>query len=138
MGFFWNGHHCLIPGILYLPVAEGGQGLIHIESKFLAMRLQTLQKLLYCSVPLRWVEFGLSILTDLGGIGLDKHLFLMEKPFEERAQGLCPNFYTSVIRSWKCFCLSRTEEVHYGISEPLFFNPLIKLPSSCLVLFHCF
>ncbi len=23
--FFWNGHHWLIPEILYLPVAEGGQ-----------------------------------------------------------------------------------------------------------------
>ncbi len=41
-----------------------------------------------------------------------------------------PNFYTSVIRAWKYFYFSRTEEVHYGISEPLFFNPLIKLPSS--------
>ncbi len=122
--FFWNGHHWLIPGILYLPVAEGGQGLIHIESKILAMRLQTLQRLLYCSAPLQWTAFGLSILTDLGGIGLDKQLFLMEKQFEERAQCFFPNFYTSVIRSWKYFYFSRTEEVHYGISEPLFFNPL--------------
>jgi len=102
-------------------VAEGGQGLIHIESKILAMRLQTLQRLLYCSTPLRWVTFGLSILSDLGGIGLDKQLFLMEKPFEEKAHVFFPNFYISVIKSWNYFNFSRTEEVHYGISEPLFF-----------------
>lgn len=128
--FFWNGHHWLIPGILYLPVAEGGQGLIHIESKILAMRLQTLQRLLYCSAHLRWVPFGLSILTDLGGIGLDKQLFLMEKPFEEKAICLFPNFYMSVIKSWKYLSFSRTEDLHYGVSEPLFFNPFMKLPSN--------
>ncbi len=76
-------------------MAEGGQGLIHIESKILAMRLQTLQKLLYCSVPLRWVEFGLSILTDLGGIGLDKHLFLMEKPLRKEHKVFVQFLYIS-------------------------------------------
>jgi len=62
-------------------------------------------------------------------------MFLMEKPFEEKAHVFFPNFYRSVIKSWKYFNFSRTEEVHYGISEPLFFNPLIKLPSnvSCFV-----
>ncbi len=30
----WNGHHWLIPEILYLPMAEGGQGLIHNAQKY--------------------------------------------------------------------------------------------------------
>ncbi len=47
VNFFWDGCHWLPPGILYLPVAEGGQGLIHLESKVLAMRLQNLYKNFY-------------------------------------------------------------------------------------------
>ncbi len=101
-------------------MAEGGQGLIHIESKILAMRLQTLQRLLYCSAPLQWTAFGLSILTDLGGIGLDKQLFLMEKQFEERAQCFFPNFYTSVIRSWKYFISQEQKRYIMGFQNLCF------------------
>ncbi len=41
VNFLGDGCHWLPPGILYLPVAEGGQGLIHLESKVMAMRLQS-------------------------------------------------------------------------------------------------
>lgn len=56
--FSWDRNHCLCPGVLYLPVAEGGQGLVYITSKVKAMRLQSAQKLLY-GIDLPWVEFGL-------------------------------------------------------------------------------
>ncbi len=57
----------------------------------------------------------------------------------ERAQGFGPNFYTSVIRSCKYLYLSRTDEVHYGISEALFFLiPLYNYNLVCLDLFHGF
>lgn len=123
--FFWNGLHCLIPGILYLPVAEGAQGLIHIESEISAMRLQTLQRLLYCSAPVQWVTSGLSVLTDLGGIGLDKQFFLMEKHFpyfEERAHCLFPNFDLSVIKSWKY--LLEQKMCTMGFQNLCFLTPL--------------
>lgn len=67
-----------------LPVTEGGQGLIHLESKVLAMRLQTLQKLLYSSDEVPWVVFGRSILKYIGGIGIDKQLFLMQRSFVKK------------------------------------------------------
>lgn len=130
VNFFWDGCHWLPPGVLYLPVAEGGQGLIHLESKIMAMRLHTLQKLLYCSDQVPWVVIGLHILKSLGGIGLDKQLFLMQKSFVEKTLFLPFSFYGSVIKSWDCFKLVRQEDEHYGIEEPLFFNPLFEMPSN--------
>lgn len=44
VNLIWNSCHWPPQGILYLPVAEGVQGFIHLESKVLAMRLQMLQK----------------------------------------------------------------------------------------------
>lgn len=128
--FFWDGCHWLPPGVLYLPVAEGGQGLIHLESKIMAMRLHTLQKLLYSSDQVPWVVFGLYILKSVGGMGLDKQLFLMQKSFVEKTHFLPLSFYKSVFKSWDCFKLLRHEDEHYGIAEPLFFNPLFEMPSN--------
>uniref|UniRef100_A0A4W5KWL2 Reverse transcriptase domain-containing protein n=1 Tax=Hucho hucho TaxID=62062 RepID=A0A4W5KWL2_9TELE len=61
--FFWDGHHWLPPAILYLPVNEGGQGLIDVNAKVKAMRLKVAQTLLYSkehTTP--WVSFGLALL----------------------------------------------------------------------------
>lgn len=126
INFFWDGCHWLPPGVLYLPVAEGGQGLIHLESKILAMRLQSLQKLLYSSDLLPWVVFGLHIINKFGGLGLDKQLFLMQKTMVEKVYCLPFSFYPGVIQSWNCFKILRNEDEHYGFSEPLFFNPLFQ------------
>jgi len=59
---FWDGFHWLPPGVLYLRVIEGGQGLINLQARIKTMRLQTLQKLLYCSDKIPWVAYSLSIL----------------------------------------------------------------------------
>ncbi len=73
--FFWGGHYWLPPGVLCLPVNEGGQGLIHLTSKVKAMRLQTAQKLLYFSDSTPWISFGLAILQRKSKMGLDKQMF---------------------------------------------------------------
>ena len=53
--FFWTGQHWIRAAALYLPVAEGGQGLVDIRSKMMSFRLQTVQRLLYqCGLP--WQE----------------------------------------------------------------------------------
>lgn len=46
-GFFWDGYHWLPPAILYLPVNEGGQGLIDLAAKVKVRWLKTAQNLLY-------------------------------------------------------------------------------------------
>ena len=43
---FWSGKHWIHAATLYLPVAEGGQGLISIQSKIAAFRLRTAHKFL--------------------------------------------------------------------------------------------
>ena len=56
--------------MLYLPLQEGGQGLMDVGSRATAFRLQAAQRLLYK----RDVSWG----EKAGGLGLDRHLFLME------------------------------------------------------------
>lgn len=101
-------------------MAEGGQGLIHLQSEILAMWIQTLQKLLYSSNDVPCVFFGRSILKDIGGIGIDKQLFLMQRSFVKMFSDLSCSFYVSVLKSWELFEISRTVDEHYGVEEPLF------------------
>ena len=51
LDFFWSGRHWVRAAALYLPVAEGGQGLINIQSKIASLRLQAVQRLLYNCGP---------------------------------------------------------------------------------------
>ena len=44
--FFWDRMHWVPQAVLFLPKEEGGQGLIHIESRVAAFRLQFLQRYL--------------------------------------------------------------------------------------------
>ena len=41
LDFFWSGKHWIRASALYLPVAEGGQGLISVQSKIASFRLRT-------------------------------------------------------------------------------------------------
>lgn len=49
--FFWSGKHWVRAAVLYLPVAEGGQGLINVRARIASSRLRTAQKILYTSGP---------------------------------------------------------------------------------------
>ncbi len=94
------------------------------------MRLQSLQKLLYSSDPVPWVVFGLYILKNVGGFGLDKQLFLMQKTLVQNVHSLPFSFYLGVFKSWNCFKILRHEDEHCGVSEPIFFNPLFQLSAN--------
>ena len=59
---FWDGYHWLAPGVLCLPVAEGGQGLIHLASKVASLRLQTVQCLLHAPDGVLWDSFARSVM----------------------------------------------------------------------------
>ncbi len=56
---------------------EGGQRLIDLAAKVKAMRLKTVQNLLYPVDCRPWVSFGLALLRTFGGFCFDRHLFLM-------------------------------------------------------------
>lgn len=69
--------HWLPSGFLYLPVNEGGQGLIELSAKVKAMRLKSAQRLLFSMEFIPWLSFGLAVLRSFCGVELDKQLFLM-------------------------------------------------------------
>ncbi|KAI4883755.1 hypothetical protein NFI96_007667 [Prochilodus magdalenae] len=47
VNFFWSGQHWIPAPALYLPLQEGGQGLIDLSSRVKAFRLQTVQRLIH-------------------------------------------------------------------------------------------
>ncbi|KAJ3586493.1 hypothetical protein NHX12_012891, partial [Muraenolepis orangiensis] len=123
--FFWSGRHCVRAAALYLPLAEGGQGLICIQSKIASFRLRTVSRLLYDCGP-SWLNFGKLLLRSVGRFG-HKQLFLLN-PEELDLSGLTP-FYTSVLQAWHTFKFTRATSEMPGMwvfEEPLFFNGLLR------------
>ncbi|KAJ3598753.1 hypothetical protein NHX12_000333 [Muraenolepis orangiensis] len=117
--FFWSGHHCVPASVLYLPVEEGGQGLVDITARTAAFRLQAAQRLLYGASPC-WLAMARLLLWRAGGFGFDKHLFLLKAPAYE-ITGLAP-FYCSVINAWKILSFTRPPDPRPGMwlfEEPL-------------------
>ncbi|MBN3281143.1 YTX2 protein, partial [Polyodon spathula] len=126
--FFWSGRHSLRPAVLYLPSDEGGQGLVSIASRVAAFRLQAVQRLLYTEEEAHWKRLACFLLNRFGGLGLGKHLFLIENTSFSKA-GL-PPFYQSILKAWQLVRVERDVESLTGqdlFEEPLFFNPLFPV-----------
>ncbi|KAJ3599425.1 hypothetical protein NHX12_033388 [Muraenolepis orangiensis] len=106
--FFWSGRHWVRAAALYLPLAEGGQGLICIQSKIASFRLRTVSRLLYDCGP-SWLNFGKLLLRSVGRFGYHKQLFLQQ--------------------AWHTFKFTRATSEMLGMwvfEEPLFFNGLLR------------
>ena len=128
--FFWSGQHWIKAAALYLPVVEGGQGLVDVESRVAAFRLQAAQRLLYVE-GLNWAGAACHILRKAGRLGLDRHLFLMELKGVDLS-GLTP-FYQAMLKAWTVFKTHRmesSETSYWGDEEPLFNNPSISVDST--------
>lgn len=128
--FFWSGQHWIRSSALYLSVQEGGQGLVDIKSRIMTFRLQAAQRLLYDNNS-AWMDTAKALLRKAGGMGFDKHLFLMQ--LQEAAMVDLTPFYRSVLEAWKVFSISRPSDLPVGfwlLEEPLFFNSF--LPSRLL------
>ncbi|KAK5933249.1 hypothetical protein CgunFtcFv8_013744 [Champsocephalus gunnari] len=124
VNFFWSGQHWLKASVLYLPVAEGGQGLIDIQSRTAAFRLQTAQRLLYGSGQ-RWLDPARLLLRKAGRLGMDKHLLLI-RTTKADLTGLT-SFYRSVLNAWQTLKVTRTPDQRPGMwvfEEPLQKNDL--------------
>lgn len=104
VNFFWSGQHWLRAAVLYLPVQEGGQGLIDIRARVTVFRLQAVQHLLYHKND-GWMKLMCALLRKAGQIGLDKQLFTMTLK-RTPLGGLNP-FYLNVLDSWQLFSVSR-------------------------------
>uniref|UniRef100_A0A8D3BRM1 Reverse transcriptase domain-containing protein n=1 Tax=Scophthalmus maximus TaxID=52904 RepID=A0A8D3BRM1_SCOMX len=124
--FFWSGKHWIRAAALYLPVAEGGQGLINIQARIASFRLQSAQKLLFNCVP-RWCDTARLLLRRAGRLGYDKHLFLLQLG-DVDLTGLTP-FYSSVLEAWQIFQVTRNVNETPGLwvfEEPLFFSNFLR------------
>ena len=127
--FFWSGQHWIRAPALYLPVEEGGQGLIDITSRVAAFRLRTAQRLMY-DFGVRWLDTAKLIMKKAGRLGYSKQLFLL-KLGEADLTGLSA-FYASVLEAWNIFKVTRDSDATAGMwlfEEPLFFNGLLETQS---------
>ncbi len=78
VNFFWDKLHWLRQSVLYLPKEEGGQGMVHLQSRLSTFRLQFIQKFLKGSEELVWRMTVRTILQRVESLGLDAALFLMD------------------------------------------------------------
>lgn len=123
--FFWTEQHWIQAAALYLPVEEGGQGLVDIRSKIMSFRLQTAQRLLY-QCGLRWQETAEQLLRRVSHLGYSIQLFLLRRG-EVDLTGLTP-FYTSVLEAWQGLEHTRDSGASPGmwlLEEPLLYNSFI-------------
>ncbi|KAI4877209.1 hypothetical protein NFI96_028665 [Prochilodus magdalenae] len=126
--FFWSGQHWLRAAVLYFPVQEGGQGLIDIRSRVAVLRLQAVQRFLYCGRH-PWIDVACALLRSAGRMGLDRHLFYLSLDSVDLG-GLTP-FYSAVLQAWQLLSFSRKEPTpaYWVFEEPLFFNPALPTVS---------
>ncbi|KAK3552524.1 hypothetical protein QTP86_013309 [Hemibagrus guttatus] len=98
--FFWDGLHWIPQSVLHLPKEEGGQGLVQLASRTAAFRLQFPQRLLTGPKDLIWRPVAHGLLHKVGGLGLDRTLFLMDTKTLD-VSGL-PSFYRGLFKIWNC------------------------------------
>lgn len=80
--FFWDRLHWVPQAVLFLPKEEGGQGLVHIESRVATFRVQFIQKYLTTACKyLVWKDVASTILRRVNGLGIDAALFFMDVNF---------------------------------------------------------
>lgn len=99
---------------------------MHVKSRMVSFRLQTVQKLLY-QEDLSWIQMACAFLQKVEHFGLDKHLFLLEMD-GLRLDNLT-SCYKSMLQAWsKILKVERKldESGDWINEEPLFNNPLIR------------
>lgn len=70
--FFWDKLHWVPKAVLYLPKEEGGHGLMDLQSRLAAFRLQFVQRLLSGSMESNWIAVAFAILRSFKQMNLDK------------------------------------------------------------------
>ena len=98
VNFFWDRLHWVPQSVLFLPKDDGGQGLIHLSSRAAAFRFQFLQRFLCGPADLVWRPLACTILSQLGGLGLNRSLFLMDLKQPDIKE--LPDFYRGLFKVW--------------------------------------
>ncbi|KAK3544486.1 hypothetical protein QTP86_013151 [Hemibagrus guttatus] len=124
VNFFWAGQHWTRAPVLYLPLQEGGQGLIDLSCRVRTFRLQAAQRLFYGDA---WADTAYALLRRVEDLNYDKHLFMLN--LREMDLSATTLFYQSVLRAWSSVMrISRINAQPFPCTEeePLFHSPLIQ------------
>lgn len=131
--FFWDRLHWVPQSILFLPLDEGGQGLVHLFSRLGTFRLQFIQRLLTGPEDLVWRKVAQNILQRIDGLGLDSTLVFTDHK-QLNFKGL-PSFYHGLFKMWGLFSIIRvckTESLFWLLEEPLVKGSRFDLSNECL------
>jgi len=118
--------------VLFLP-KDGRQGLIHQNSRGATFRFQFVQRFLCGTADLVWRPLACTILNQLGGLGLNRKLFLMDLK-QLNTSGLL-NFYSGLLKVWNLFKTERTEHhsaLYWLLQEPVMYGT--RLSATCRIL----
>jgi len=118
--FFWDKLHWITKSILFLSKEDGGQGLINLQSRTAASRLQFIQRLLLGSSDFGWRVAACAILRSLGGLQMDKPLFLLDPQKLDASK--MPIFYRNLFKVWSLFNQQRTlctKSLFWLLNEPI-------------------
>lgn len=120
VNFFWDNLHWVPQSVLYLSKNEGGQGLIHLQSRVAAFRLKYIQRFLEGSENENWSLVASIIFKNFEGLGLDKSLFWMN--LKKFSVSKLPIFYCNLFKVWSLFKVLRSEKkdsLYWTLQEPL-------------------
>lgn len=126
--FFWEKMHWIPHNVLYLPKEEGGQGLVHLQSRTAAFRLQFIQRFLTGPENLSWRPLASMILKTAGGLCLDKSLFLLDPRRINTSR--MPEFYRNLFKVWDLFQVKRTDStlsLFWLLKEPLIYGSRLDI-----------
>ena len=128
VNFFWDSLHWVPQSVLFLPREEGGHGLIHLQSRTAAFRLQFIQRLLCGTVSSSWKAVACAILRTFEGLGLDRTLFWMDP--KHLNLNRFPIFYRNLFKVWTLFKIGRTvnsTSLFWILQEPLIYGSILDL-----------
>ncbi len=130
--FFWEKLHWVPYNVLSLPKEEGGQGLVHLQSRSAAFRLQFIQRFLTGPENLSWRPVASMILKTAEGLCLDKSLFLLDPKKVNTSK--MPEFYRNLFKVWDLFQVKRTSSMSslfWLLKEPLIYGSRLDILGAC-------
>jgi len=114
---------------LFLPIDEGGQGLVQLQSRSAAFHLQFVQRLLNGSITSSWNVVAFKILENLVNLKMDRNLFFMD----------LSKLNLNELPMWNMFKVQREghfESLYWLLEEPLIYGALFDLThNDCTVHF---
>ena len=128
VNFFWDNLHWVPQNVLYLPKGEGGHGLIHLQSRTAAFRLQFVQRLLTGPVDCGWKSVACAILRTFDGLGLERNLFLVDPKKINLSR--FPIFYSNLFKVWSLLTVQRahsTSSLYWFLKEPLIYGSRLDI-----------